>query len=533
MIRRRKVKPDSEFLILGSMIMSKEVMASAYARYSTGELRTQHFTESYRIIFRWLIQYYAKHRKPPRRTIQEIFKTRSRRLSEEKKELVEEFLDNMAEDYAERESAEIDDSYIKQDTIPEFIREREIQYRLDKAQTEADGGNFEKAETTLKDFHPVSSVEEDETLGTMIPYTKEEVAKGDQKLLGNPVYRFPGDLNYMIGPLCSSWLVAITGVEKSGKSFNLQEIGYDAALYQRKKVLIINIELDKVTANNRLWRRISLTQNEQASTLLYPILDCKNNQDGTCRILKRLKNGKGLFRQKETVSWYRKKRWRICDRCRTGRQRKNANIHKRFVPALWYAQEEVEQITPIRIRKALREKRTNPLRNLRIRCFPRFSITFDEAYEYILRYIERFNWKPDIIIFDYLDILAPEHRETRIDIDQKWKKAAKLAGELDCLVITADQANKAARTAYKLDQMSTTESKTKDSHLDIRIAQNQMDVEKDLMVARWNVLFHRHAPFSLNREVFVTQRLATAEPILDQAMMFNKHTDYLVTNKKF
>lgn len=160
--------------------------------------------------------------------------------------------------------------------------------------------------------------------------------------------------------------------------------------------------------------------------------------------------------------------------------------------------------------------------NFRVKCFPRYSVNFDEVRAFIFRYIEKFKWNPDILIIDYVDILAQQDPDTRMDVDKKWKKASQIAGELNCLVINADQAVKAARTQYMLDKNSTSESKTKDAHLDVRIALNQTDEEKEVGVARINVLFHRHKDFNGRDEIMILQRIATSEPILDNVRIFHQ-----------
>ena len=123
--------------------------------------------------------------------------------------------------------------------------------------------------------------------------------------------------------------------------------------------------------------------------------------------------------------------------------------------------------------------------------------------------------------------------QERIDVDRKWKKASRMTGEMNCLVVTADQATKTSRTQYVLDQMSTSESKTKDGHLDVRVAINQTDDEKELGIARMGVLFHRHIMFSLKQEILVTQRLATAEPMRDNTKLFYRGKKYRVAGTSF
>lgn len=528
MITREVINPENEYTLLGAMVMDTEVMSSAYNRYKAGSLKTKHFTGSFRPIFRWLVSYYSDHRKAPKTTIQKIFETRKYSLNTETRELVEDYLDRLAEEYSEH-GMETDPDFVRKELLLDFIREKEIIDRIDKAQQRLDSGRFEDAERIISTYPLITADEEDDELGTIIPYTLEDVEEGmewENQL--QEAFRFTGDLHRMVGPMFKTWLVAVTGIEKSGKSYVLQEIAYNAALYQKKKVLVINLELSKPIVRNRLWRRISRSANKRyAGKVVMPILDCENNQHHTCKVRSRHRNKKGLFRSPdEVVSFYKmRKRWNICTKCREDSSiRANAARTKKFIPALWFKQQHIREITEQSIKRAIRKKRLNRVSNLRIKCFPRFSITFDEARDYIMRYCDRKKWHPDIIIFDYLDILGtePGTSEGRIDIDRKWKKASGLAGELDTLVFTADQSTKIGRTQYALDQMSTSESKTKDSHLDVRLAINQGSDEKDLGLARFNVVFHRHEMFNVMREVLVTQRLATADPIVDNTFFIDR-----------
>jgi len=535
MIRRQKVDPSLEWLVLSYMIMDKNVLFSAYSKYKSGQLKTSHFTMHFKPIFRWLIQYHAVHHRPPRKTIQKIYEQKKKNLNENSQEIIEEYLYRLSEEFSNFRDNSIDPDYICREILPNFIREREITGKIESAQDKIDKGKYKDAEDVISAYITVTEEDEDENLGTIIPYTKEDVEENqEQSKASDRVFKFDGDLHYLIGELEKTWLVAITGVEKSGKSYVLQDIAFNAALYQKKKVLVINLELGQSTVRNRNRRRISLTANKKdAGKIISPVLDCENNQYGTCRICKRKRNKHSLFKNNtEIVSYFDKRNWKICDKCRFDPKiRRNATKTKRFIPTIWFKRTRVREITDMKVKRSIRTNQTFGLSNLRIKCFPRFSVTFDEVNDYIRRYIDRTGWNPDIIIFDYLDILAPEagNLQERIDVDRKWKKAARLAGELNCLVINADQATKASRTQYALDQMSTSESKTKDGHLDVRIAINQTEEENELDIARIGVLFHRHAKFNANHEVLITQRLETAEPLRDNVRLFQRGKKYHVT----
>lgn len=532
-IHRKKVDLTNEFLILAYMVMDKDVLDSAHLKYKSKQLKTRHFSVHLRPIFRWLISYQGIHHKPPKKTIQKIFEKRKRRLAPEAREIVEECLGRLAEEFADLQYPNTDPDYIRKEILPDFIREREIRGKIEIAQNKIDQGAFKDAESVIAEYASVIEEDEDESLGTIIPYTKEDIIASKIDQSSEEAFRFTGDLHNLIGPLGKTWLVAITGIEKSGKSFFLQEMAFQAALYQKKKVLIINLELSESLVRSRAKMRLSLTTHKKdAGRILSPILDCENNQYGICQIKKQMPNKQGLFANNiDVIQYFDQKKWIVCTECKDTHIRPRTIATKKFIPTIWFKQTRIKEMTDRRVMQAIKDNYLSKLTNLRIKCFPRYSVRFDEVYNYIRRYVDKTGWKPDIIGFDYLDILAMENDnlQPRVDIDIKWKKASKLAGEMNCLVITPDQATKTGRTQYALDQMSTSETKTKDSHLDVRIAINQTDEEKELSIARLNVLFHRHAKFNIMHEVLVTQRLETAEPLSDNTRIFHRGKKYNVT----
>jgi hypothetical protein len=526
MIKRTKVKLDDEYIVLSHLIMDSDALSFAYRRYKAGELKTHHFTQHFQPIFRWIIKYYGDYGKAPGRTIQRIYKRKQKYLGQSA-ELIEDYLDRLATEYAslQEEASE----YIINEVILDFIRQQALNRAMDRIQNNLDKGDIAKAEAIAGDYRQLLIEEED--LDLLIPGSEDATTDYFARdLTKDVVFRFPNELGWMIGNMEKGWLVAITGIEKSGKSYLLQEIGLQAAMHQKKKVLVINLELTEKEQANRVHRRLSGTANRKMRHTI-PIFDCDNNQYNTCEVLSEPPNRKPLFdNRKQEVNFFRRRRWIPCDQCRNEKVTGKTPRTKRFIPAIWFKTRKLKEVTEGRVKNALRERKMQRLGNFRVKCFPRFSKTFDEVYDWIKRYIEKTGWYPDMIIWDYLDILAPEtgNLQERIDVDRKWKKASMVAGEMNCLCLTADQATKASRKQRSLDIMSTSESKTKDSHLDVRVAINQMGVELAMGLIRVGVLFHRHEAYDPNREIIVAQNLMAADPLLDFVYWHRKNMDYPV-----
>jgi len=529
MILEEELEMSREIKLLSFMIMSDDVCEIACRRYRSNELKSNYFSGSNKRIFQWVVKYYQKMGKAPKSNIQSIWEHKKRILNKEQIELIESTLEYLAISYVEFEEEGYDEKDIVQFDLTNFIREKELTDRIEKAQDLIQQDRLDKAAEVFKRFEDVQEDEvEDENLGIIEPFTEDDLLKSnvdDQS--EDYAYQFDGDLGDLIGPLRRSWLVAITATEKAGKSYFIDDIGYDAVFYQNKKVLKINLELSEPLQRLRMQKRISRTcDSYQAGQIVYPVLDCENNQWGTClipkqkRVIERRK--KNLFYGPEDFAVYTENRtWTPCTDClRNPDIRKNAHQNKRFIPTIWFDRSRVNAISKRLVRKSIKRFRKNNLKNFRVKCFPRFSRTFEEIRSYILRYIDKSNWIPDIIILDYLDITGNTNPDPRLDVDKKWKQASQLAGELNCLILNADQATKVSRTAYQLDQMSTSESKTKDAHLDVRIGLNQKGNEKLFGVARINVIFHRHHEFSPTNEVMITQRLHTSEAMIENARIF-------------
>ena len=179
-----------------------------------------------------------------------------------------------------------------------------------------------------------------------------------------------------------------------------------------------------------------------------------------------------------------------------------------------------EEVKELRIKK-IEKKATAFISmyggNLRVKAFPRFSASMEDIANELgdLEYSEDFI--PDVIVIDYLDILSPGNSrlEGRDKVDNTWKIAARIAGEKNCLVITADQSDAVGRSQRSLDDSNFSEDKRKDANLDVRIGLNQRSREKEEKVMRVNVLMHRHKSFHPKQEVMILQELSRGQTVLD------------------
>ena len=520
LISAEPIREDDEWILLSQSIMSDEVLGATYRKFKIGQLKVKHFDFYYQFVFRWLTRHYKLYEKAPKQTIQHIFDSHKTSLGEETAEIIERYLDRLADEYVK--DTTIDHDYTIKEVLPRFIRLKEASLLIQKIQNSIDHGKIDQIEAAITSCTLVNDEDIDPNLGTVIPgsisevknYFNGEASKAD-------LFKMPGVLGDFIGPISRCKLYAITGVEKSGKTYFMQEFGIQAVIHNKLKALDINLEVPLSEKQERFWQRLGgyAIAPEYTGNLITPIFDCENNQYGTCEVLSKPINKEPLLMSKdEEAVFENNKDWIPCTRCRESRPRLNTKKTKRFVPAIWYIKEESKTrlITEQRLIKTINRFLPFGLTNYRMRCFPRYSQTFEEVEHYIKSYIKLKKFHPDLILLDYPDILLPVDGKLmdRFNIDAIWKQCARLAQELNCAIIVADQAKKEQRANSSLSDMSTTEDKRKDAHLDLRLTINKTPQEAILGLERIGMTFRRKGRLHRS-QVMITQRMNTADVLID------------------
>lgn len=111
------------------------------------------------------------------------------------------------------------------------------------------------------------------------------------------------------------------------------------------------------------------------------------------------------------------------------------------------------------------------------------------------------DWRPDIVIVDYADILAPPSgvKDELSQIDATWKTLHRIAQQRHCLVLTATQASALAYTMSDTGLLSKKHfsgRKTKLAHVDGMLGINVTSDEKERGMARINWIVRRAAAYN-------------------------------------
>lgn len=457
-----------------------------------------------KIVSRWIIDYWELHKKAPNKDIQAIYNIEKENLREAEQEIISTFLLILSDQY---DQDNFNSEYLFQ-KVQEYFEFREVKILVQKADGLLKQGKIKQVKNLL-------SLKENklEVTQRFSPFDIAEIRGFDFDRTEDRLLRLDGAVGRLIGHLERSWLVAVTAPEKRGKSWFLDEIIF-SALESNLKVFSISLEMSKNLRLARFYNRITgLPLDKSEKEIIYPVFDCRKNQEDNCRRKKRMNNIE--YHNDISFDYLAKTDYLECAACRGG---------KYFDPVITYKYVKfIEEIN-----NKLVEQRVDKLvklfgNNLVVRVFPRFSIGAKDI-RYELDELEMEGFIPDVIIEDYVDIRGKEKDvfSDRGDVNEKWMSAARIAGERNCLYITADQSNRASRGKKSIDQIDTSEDKRKDAHLDVRVAINQTWEEKEAMSYRLSILFHRHNKFNKKNEVFCLQHLGLGRPLLDSEFIARK-----------
>lgn len=279
-----------------------------------------------------------------------------------------------------------------------------------------------------------------------------------------PLFEYPGDLGKLVGPsFTRGSLYAFMGVDKAGKSWYLIDAAF-RLLKNRHRVAYFEVgDLGRNEVFERLGQRI-LREPVGVKDVEWPISWDKKDPDiPICE-----------ERHKEGVS--------------VGHALKHAR------------------------------KYTRSRHLLKLACYPNSSVTVAEIAALIQEWKRESNWKPDAIIIDYADILAPPRGmiDSKDQIDETWKQLRRLSQIEDCLVLTATQTGAQAyrKRSSILTRGDFSGRKTKLAHVNGMLGLNMTAQDKMNDMTRVNWVVRRKGGGSELTQVLVAGCFAAGMPIV-------------------
>jgi len=461
-------------------------------------------------ISRWVFAYYDKYKDVPGKHIQDIYQSRRKALDLDESEIIASFLESISDEYAE-EKVPFNASYVA-DEVLDYFKKRELEIVSSNIQVLLEDGKISEAEDQLKGYKHVARITSD----WFDPFDRSEIIKSFKED-GNKLFTLHGQLGRLIGPFSRGWFIGVMGPMKRGKTWWLQELCTEA-VEENLRVVLFSLEMTKRDISQRIYRRISALGDEDSDKrLIFPVFDCRLNQNGECERPQRT-NDRTLLVDERKPIFDPRFTYKVCTWCRE-------NDPTMYQPEYWFESKkgnpDLFEKRPV-IKEVSKYKVMYGSNRLRVKSYPRFSANVEDLERDLDILYRQENFAPDVIVVDYADILKPEDSRQlgRDRLDDTWKSLGRMAGERHCLVITASQSNRQSIYKKRVEQDDTAEDIRKLAHVDVMLSLNQTKEEKLNGVMRVGILAHRHRDFNENLVCIVLQNLDIGQVNLDSETLF-------------
>ncbi len=421
----------------------------------------------------WCFSFYAKHKKAPGKIIQDLFTIYAQKNpGEESVRLVESFLESLSGEY-QKIAAQLNEDWVLEKAADYFDLVR-LEKMTSQMEIALESRDLSTARELRAAFRPVSFSKD----AYMNPFSREEIQKTLAQIEKNkPLIEFQGDMGRFLSEHFErDAFIAFAGPEKRGKSFWLQEMVW-TALNQRRRVLYIVLgDMSEEQVKRRLYARMTLK----------PRKPLKHSLRWPTAIKVGVKDADG---------------------------RPVGEVSSREVFPEPYSEAEIIQaIKVLRINSAMKQL------PLRIMCKDGGEISATDINHSIERLIVEEGFLPDVVVVDYMDLLAQEAGTSKLDIrhqiDASWKTARKISTKYHLLFIGATQAAARGYDKWLLSKKDFSEDKRKNAHVTGMIGLNQSAAEKVKGLYRLNWINLRDGEWSESQYCWTAGNLALGCPCL-------------------
>jgi hypothetical protein len=468
----------------------------------------------------WIMEYFDKYHKAPGKEIEAIFYSKAARLQKDvATEIEEEILPSLSNEYAE---TGINVDYLVDETI-KYFNERNLLRHSDEVRALVETGNIIEAEKVASAFKPIAK-----DSGSWIDFSDKEILNKIEHAFNRSqecLITYPGALGkFWNSQLTRGAFVALMGPEKRGKTFWLLDLALRACKQKRK---VAFFQAGDMSEDDQIMRTsIYLTKKsnkeEYCGKMFEPVNDCVFNQLNECKKKERECHF-GIF-EGQTRDYLRKqitldeileakkqnKDYTECHNC------KEYNNEKWGVP--WYKEIIIEKpLTVIEAQSAFGDFFIKYKRQFKLSTHANSTLSVKEANNIMDIWERQDNFIPDVIIFDYPDIMIEEViKDFRHSQNQIWKDLRGTSQKRHALTIVVTQTDS---DSYEKDILKTknfSEDKRKYGHTTSFYGLNQdhNGREKELGIMRLNEIVVREGDFNNQHQVHVLQNLKRGRPFI-------------------
>lgn len=468
----------------------------------------------------WCVEYFDKYNKAPGREIEPIFyeKVKKGLPKDLAEEIEEDILPSLSLEY-EKESINVE--YLV-DLALLYFKERSLLAFSESIKALVETNQITDAENLASKYQPLAKNEGNWTdLADPVILDKLKVAFSRAE---EPLIKFPRALGeFWNSHFVRGGFVALFGSEKRGKTWWLLEFAMRACKQGHN---VAFFQAGDMSESEQLMRMsIHLTQKsnkeEYCTPHLQPVRDCILNQLNKCSKHSR-ECDFGCFEGKteEFVRYKVEKKdiiqamddfpeYAPCTNCR--------DVDVKRLGCIWMRKiEEKEPLHLDEAKKAFEKYFIKHKRHFKIATYSTGTLTVKESNAVMDIWEKQEGFIPDVIIFDYPDIMEDDIKEFRHKQNEIWKGLRGISQKRKALVIAVTQADAESYDKDSLSLKNYSEDKRKYGHVTAFYGLNQdrHGREKELGIMRLNEIVVREGDFNTQRQVHVLQNLRRGRPYL-------------------
>jgi hypothetical protein len=460
----------TERTVLTGMIVNTEVLGRLSPKWTKDGLFSSDWSN---VVAGWCVRYYGKYGKAPEKAVETLFASwADGRNDRETVKLVERYLSSLSGQY-QRTKKKINPAYVL-DLAGDHFNAVRLKRLADALAGDIDAG---KVQDGWKRIDKLGRVEVGVGARIDVLQNKAAMRAAFEDAKSDVLVKYPGALGrFFGGALEREGFVAFMGPEKRGKTWWLLDLAWRAML-QRKRVAFFEVgDLSERQILRRFGVRAAgrpMKPTPAGRVVNYPT-----------KLVRKDDAAFDVVHDPRTYKdWLT---WPVLDKAMKKVMLDRVKSKESYLGLSVHAN---SSISVGGIRTTLREWETT-------------------------------GWRPEVVVIDYADILAPPagfQGESRDAVNETWKALRRMSQELHCLVVTATQANAMSYTADSLSMQNFSEDKRKFSHVTGMVGINQSNPEKEKGVQRLNWLVLREDEFLVQDHVLVAGCLAVANPAVCSA----------------
>ena len=458
----KRIEGKEERRILTSMITNTIILGRITGCWSNKPNQQLFDNKWMNLIGSWCVKFYGKYGKAPNKAIERLFEKWAKKSKDEETiSIVENLLTDLSQSHKNKEvnvQAELD-------YAEEYFNKVKLKRLQEQIEDSLDNENLEEAIKVQISFTKINL----DNPGPIILGTNRESIEAafiSEEL--ECLIRYKGPLKKFWGNnLSRGCFVALMAIDKRGKSFFLLDMAYRAWIQGRS---VAFFDTGDMTAN-QVIRRIGAR--------------CAGRPYGK----QKYRYPKEIYRDKK--SDVAQVRFEEC------RSKKRLSLKE-----AWKA---------IRVAYKSRESKQG---SLRIHNSPSGTLSVMDIRAELQSWERESGFVPEVIIIDYADLLAPPVgiTEYRHQINEGWKQMRSMSQDLNCLLVTATQANAASYKSELLGRWNFSEDKRKLAHVTGMVGINATLQEEHRQICRLNWIVRREDKFVYSKCVHVASCLAIANP---------------------